>query len=82
MNEKYLNEYNKILEIGKKKKTLKEEDICQRFLKYEPSAAEIDEIIAELKQNGIKIISTLKTEDEKVSWSNVYVVSNIVPLQV
>ena len=67
MNEKYLNEYNKLLEIGKKKGSLQEEDIYVRFLKYESSAQEIDEIIAKLQENGIKIIPTIKPEDlEKI----------------
>lgn len=63
MNEKYLNEYNKLLEIGKKKKTLKEEDIYLKFLKYEASAPEIEEVIAKLKDNGIKIMPAIKQEE-------------------
>ena len=63
MNEKYLSEFKKLQEIGKKKGGLQEEDIYLKFLKYETSAAEIDEIIAELKSSGIKIIPTEKQED-------------------
>lgn len=63
MNEKYINEYNKLLEIGKKKGSLQEEDIFLKFLKYETSAAEIEEIITELKNNKIKIIPAEKQED-------------------
>ena len=63
MNVKYINEYNKLLEIGKKKGKLQEEDIFLKFLKYETSAAEIEEIIAELKKNKIKIIPAEKQED-------------------
>ena len=63
MNEKYLNEYNKLLEVGKKKGALKEDDIFLRFLKYEASAPEIEEVIAKLKENGIKIIPTIKPEE-------------------
>ncbi|HAJ77554.1 MAG TPA: RNA polymerase sigma factor RpoD [Clostridiales bacterium] len=63
MNEKYISEYNKLLEIGKKKGKLQEEDIFLKFLKYETSAAEIDEIIAELKKNKIKIIPAEKQDD-------------------
>ena len=63
MNEKFLNEYNKLLEIGKKKGCIQEEDIYLKFLKYEASATEIDEVIAELKKNGVKIIPTAKQEE-------------------
>ena len=63
MNEKYINEYNKLLEVGKKKGMLQEEDVFIKFLKYEASASEIEEIISELKENGIKIIPTAKQEE-------------------
>lgn len=63
MNEKFINEYNKLFEIGKKKSGLQEEDIYLKFLKYEASAFEIDEVIAELKKNGIKIIPATKQEE-------------------
>ena len=63
MNEKYVNEYNKLFEIGRKKGGLPEEDIYLKFLKYEASAYEIDEVIEELKKNGIKIIPTAKQEE-------------------
>lgn len=52
-----------MLEIGKKKGSLQEDDIFLKFLKYETSAAEIEEIIAELKKNKIKIIPAQKQED-------------------
>lgn len=63
MNEKYINEYNKLLELGKKKGKLQEEDIYLKFLKYESSASEINEVIDELKKNGIKIIPASKQEE-------------------
>ena len=63
MNEKYLSEYNKLLETGKKKGALHEEDIYLKFLKFETSASEIEEIIDEIKKNGIKIIPTVKQEE-------------------
>ena len=56
MNEKYKNEYQKLLEIGKKKGKLKEEDVIHKFMKYEATAKDTDEIIEMLKQEGIKII--------------------------
>ena len=63
MKEQYLKEYKKLLEVGKKKGKLQEEDIFIRFLKYETTKAEIEEVISELKKNGIKIIPTEKQED-------------------
>ncbi|MGN1212640.1 MAG: RNA polymerase sigma factor RpoD [Christensenellales bacterium] len=67
MNEKYINEYNKLLEIGKKKGALQEEVIYDKFLKYEATASDTDEIIAKLKENGIRIIPTIKPEElEKI----------------
>lgn len=65
MNEKYVPEYNKLLELGKKKKILSEEDILLRFLKYEATATETDEIISKLRENGIKIAPAAKLEDDK-----------------
>ena len=58
MNEKFQAEYQKLLEIGKKKGALNEEDILVRFMKLEATAKETDEIIAKLKENGVKIIAT------------------------
>ena len=57
MEEKFEQEYNKLLELGKKKGSLSEEDILMRCLKYEATSKETDEIIAKLKENGIKIIA-------------------------
>ena len=58
MNEKFQAEYQKLLEVGKKKGALNEEDILVRFMKLEATAKETDEIIAKLKENGVKIIAT------------------------
>ncbi len=55
MNEKFQTEYQKLLEIGKKKGALNEEDIILKFMKLEATAKETDEMIAKLKENGIKI---------------------------
>ena len=64
MKEQYVKEYKKLLEIGKKKGKLLEEDIFIRFLKDEKTTKSgIEEVIAELKKNGIKIIPEEKQED-------------------
>ena len=62
MNEKFEQEYEKLLELGKKKGSLMEEDVLLRFLKYEATSKETDEVIAKLKENGIKI-ETPKTQE-------------------
>ena len=67
MNEKFINEYNKLLEVGKKKGALQEEVIYDKLLKYEATATDTDEIIAKLKENGIRIVPIIKPEDlEKI----------------
>lgn len=58
MNEKFEQEYVKLLEIGKKKGSLAEDDVLLRFLKYEATSKETDEVIEKLKQNGIKIVAS------------------------
>ena len=60
MSAKFEQEYLKLLELGKKKGALPEEDILLRFLKYEATAKETDEIIERLKQEGIKIIPQIE----------------------
>ena len=60
MSAKFEQEYLKLLELGKKKGSLPEEDILLRFLKYEATAKETDEIIERLKQEGIKIIPQIE----------------------
>ena len=62
MNEKFEQEYEKLLELGKKKGYLMEDDVLMRFLKYEATSKETDEVIERLKQNGIKI-ETPKTQE-------------------
>ena len=62
MNEKFEQEYEKLLELGKKKGYLMEDDVLLRFLKYEATSKETDEVIARLKENGIKI-ETPKNQD-------------------
>lgn len=62
ISEKYQTEYQKLLDLGKKKGWLYEEDIQLKFMKYEATAKETDEIIDQLKKEGVKIKSQLKEE--------------------
>jgi len=70
LNEKYVAEYNRLLENGKKKGILSEEDVLARFIKYEATARETEEIIAKLKENDIKIAPASNIEDDKAIIEN------------
>ena len=66
INEKYEVEIKKIIETAKKKKNIlnEEEDVVSKFIKYNITAKEIDEIVELLRQKGITINNeTLKEED-------------------
>lgn len=62
MNEKYKALYEKLLEVGKRKGTLNEEEIVLQFMKYDATAKETQEVIELLKKNGIKVVDTVKEE--------------------
>lgn len=56
INEKYANEFKKLLEQAKKRKnTLYEDSISVALMKYEPNADDINVIIEELKKNGVHV---------------------------
>jgi len=57
INEKYEAEIKKILEIAKKKNNVlnEEEDIISKFIKYDITAQEINQIVEEIKNLGIEI---------------------------
>ena len=78
MDIKFENDYNKLLALGKKKGSLKEEDIYLKFMKYEANAKEVEEIVDKLKKEKIKIIPQSKTQeldkeeiDELISQVNI-----------
>ncbi len=55
LNDKFLQEYNKLYEKAKAKKRISEDDVYMRFMKYETSAAEIEEVFEKLRENGIEV---------------------------
>ena len=57
INEKYEAEIKKILEIAKKKNNVlnEEEDIISKFIKYDITAQEINQIVDEIKALGIEV---------------------------
>ena len=65
INEKYESEIKKILELAKKKNNiLNEEDVIQKFIKYDITANEIDEIIDYIKSKGVEISKEAGKEAE------------------
>ena len=82
MNEKYLAEYQKLLEIGKKKGKLNEEDIKVKFLKLDATSKETDEIIEELKKQGIKVVLTVKEDLDFEALANQVSVDDPVKLYI
>ncbi len=82
MNEKYLAEYQKLLEIGKKKGKLNEEDIQVKFLKLDATSKETDEIIEELKKQGIKVVLTVKEDLDFEALANQVSVDDPVKLYI
>ena len=55
INEKYMSEVNKLMDIANKKGSINEEDVYLRLLKYEATASESKEVIEYLESKGIKI---------------------------
>ena len=55
LNDKFLQEYNKLYEKAKAKKRISEDDVYMRFMKYETTAAEIEEVFEKLRENGIEV---------------------------
>lgn len=55
MEKKIEQECRKLFEIATKKGTINEEDIYFRLLKYEATADEINDIIKQMEENGIKV---------------------------
>ena len=67
MEEKFKPELNRFLEVGRKKGMVNEEDIYFRLIKHDASRNDINEFIAEIEKNGIRVI---KAAEEDVSKDN------------
>jgi len=65
INDKFEVEIKKIIEIAKKKNNIlnKEEDVVQKFFKYDITAQEIDEIVEIIRSKGIIV----NTDEAKVN---------------
>lgn len=68
MEEKMLAEFNRFLDIGRKKRRINEEDVYYRLLKHDASKEEIEEFISNIEKNGIKII---RAKDDDVEKDNI-----------
>lgn len=62
MNDNLKTEVNKFIDIGRKKGNVNEDDIYFRLMKYDASQEEINEVIKEIENHGIKILKA--TEDD------------------
>ena len=62
LNEKFVAEYEKFLEAAKKKKSITDESVFMKFMKYEATAADIENIIEQLKSDGVNVVTQSKQE--------------------
>lgn len=70
MEKKIEQEYKKLFEIATKKGSINEEDIYFKLLKYEATADEINAIIKQMEENGIKVIQASTTDISKEDFSD------------
>ena len=70
MEKKIEQECRKLFEIATKKGTINEEDIYFRLLKYEATADEINDIIKQMEENGIKVIQATATDISKEDFAD------------
>ena len=65
INEKYNQEFKRLLEAAKKKNNkLYEDEISLCFIKYEATAKEVEEIIEELKKKGVVVEKNSNKNEE------------------
>lgn len=70
MEKKIEQECRKLFEIATKKGTINEEDIYFRLLKYEATADEINQIIKQMNESGIKVIQATATDISKEDFAD------------
>ena len=70
MEKKIEQECKKLLEIATKKGSINEEDIYYRLLKYEATADEINAIIKQMEDNGIKVIQATTADISKEDFAD------------
>ena len=70
MDKKIEQESKRLLEIATKKGSINEEDIYFKLLKYEATADEINSIIKQIQDSGIKVIQSAATDISKEDFSD------------
>ena len=69
MKEKIEQEYKKMLEIATRKGSINEEDIYYKLLRHEASADEIEEIVKQIEDMGIKVIRVKEPDISKEDFA-------------
>lgn len=77
MEEKYKPELNRFLEVGRKKGMVNEEDIYFRLIKHDASRDDINEFIAEIEKNGIRVIKAAEEDVSKENLDDIIVQVNV-----
>ncbi len=70
MDKKLEQECKKLMEIATKKGSINEEDIYYKLLKYEATADEINAVIKQMEDNGIRVIKSAPTDISKEDFSD------------
>jgi len=70
VEKKLEQECKKLLEIATKKGSINEEDIYYKLLKYEATAEQIESIVKQFEQNGIKVIQAASTDISKEDFAD------------
>lgn len=77
MRDKIEQELAKFLNIGTKKGSLNEEDIYFKLLKYESTAEEIQYVIDNLENAGIKIIKAVEPQTDNIEMQKIIAEINV-----
>lgn len=77
MEEKFKPELNRFLEVGRKKGMVNEEDIYFRLIKHDASRDDINEFIAEIEKNGIRVIKAAEEDVSKENLDEIIVQVNV-----
>lgn len=77
MDKKLEQECKKLVEIATKKGSINEEDIYYKLLKYEATADEINGIIKQIQESGIKVIKQEATDISKEDFSDLVASANV-----
>ncbi len=77
MEEKFKPELNRFLEVGRKKGMVNEEDIYFRLIKHDASRDDINEFIAEIEKNGIRVIKAAEEDVSKENLDDIIVQVNV-----